>query len=291
MRCRTGEDRGTRAEEQADRGRRRAVAVLHQHHGQQHHSLISTTDSSDPTLTGDELLDGRSGKGFNLDLRHLKSVALCPLRYGTAVQCWSRSSSIMIFLRRMASSQKIEIAEEILLWSRSLCLWGGAVIGMTGLSPRQLLLGLVRGRGPGFCFHHHQLAPCSQSGRESAPLQEDDRNPHAGTLWSQPDGGSTDGWKSCANGSPSDATLHGKLLVYNDPQRAAIHQGTNLRGEGGVQAPPPGSGLCFRLFYVSPDWSSGPVGGQWVRTMLPMLYPGITSHLQMSHKRDPTGYF
>ncbi|CAG5987950.1 unnamed protein product [Menidia menidia] len=52
------------------------------------------------------------------------------------------------------------------------------------------------------------------------------------------------------------------------------------------------AGLCFRLFYVSPDRSSWPVGGgQQVGTMLPMLYPGITSHLQMSHKRDPTGYF
>ncbi|CAG5987953.1 unnamed protein product [Menidia menidia] len=106
--------------------------------------------------------------------------------------------------------------------------------------------------------------------------------------------------------------MHGKLLVHSHPQRAAIDPGTNLRGEGGSTAPPPGSvpvlarfqpgsgsvlsqfwlGLCFRLFYVSPDRSSGPVGGgQQVGTMLPMLYPGITSHLQMSHKRDPTGYF
>ncbi|KAM9762627.1 leukocyte cell-derived chemotaxin-2-like isoform 2-T2 [Menidia menidia] len=111
---------------------------------------------------------------------------------------------------------------------------------------------------------------------KGTPTTGGDGHPRAGTLWSQPDGGSTEGWTSCADGSPSDATLHGKMLVYR--QKAAIDPGINLRG------------LCFRLFYVSPDRSSGPVGGQRVRTMLPMLYPGITSHLQMSHKRDPTGY-
>ncbi|KAM9703402.1 leukocyte cell-derived chemotaxin-2-like [Menidia menidia] len=94
----------------------------------------------------------------------------------------------------------------------------------------------------------------------------------------------------CADGSavyaPFDATLHGKLIVYNDPQKAAIDQGINLRGEG----------LCFKLFYVRPDRTSGPVRrGERIGTMLPMqsVYPGITSHLhvQMCDKSDPTGYF
>ncbi|KAM9764602.1 uncharacterized protein ACNS7B_019448 isoform 1-T1 [Menidia menidia] len=128
------------------------------------------------------------------------------------------------------------------------------------------------------------------------------------------DGGSTDGWTSCADGSPSDATLHGKMLVYR--QKAAIDPGINLRGEGGSMVLAlfqPGSGLVLAWFWPStvlthsspspcrsvlqavlresgPELRSGG-GGQRVGTMLPMLYPGITSHLQMSHKRDPTGYF
>ena len=40
----------------------------------------------------------------------------------------------------------------------------------------------------------------------------------------------------CRDGSavyaPFDVTLHGKLIVYNDPEKAAIDEGINLRGEG-----------------------------------------------------------
>ncbi|XP_072228890.1 leukocyte cell-derived chemotaxin-2-like [Leuresthes tenuis] len=94
----------------------------------------------------------------------------------------------------------------------------------------------------------------------------------------------------CRDGSavyaPFDATLHGKLVVYNDPQKAAIDEGINLRGEG----------LCFKLFYVRPDRTSGSVRkGERIGTMLPMqrVYPGITSHVhvQMCDKSDPTRYF
>ncbi|KAE8283768.1 Leukocyte cell-derived chemotaxin-2 [Larimichthys crocea] len=94
----------------------------------------------------------------------------------------------------------------------------------------------------------------------------------------------------CTDGSivyaPFDVTLHGKVIVYEDPTKAAINSGINLRGEG----------LCFKLFYVQPDETSGSVSkGQRIGTMLPMqsVYPGITSHVhvQMCDKSDPTPYF
>uniref|UniRef100_A0A672GUN1 Leukocyte cell-derived chemotaxin 2 like n=1 Tax=Salarias fasciatus TaxID=181472 RepID=A0A672GUN1_SALFA len=94
----------------------------------------------------------------------------------------------------------------------------------------------------------------------------------------------------CSDGAevyaPFDVTLHGKLLVYNRPEKAAIDQGINLRG----------GGLCFKLFYVRPDRTSGTVlKGQRIGTMLPMqsVYPGITSHIhvQMCDKSDPTPHF
>ncbi len=94
----------------------------------------------------------------------------------------------------------------------------------------------------------------------------------------------------CSDGSevlaPFDVTLHGRLTVYTDPSKAAINSGINLRGEG----------LCFKLFYVRPDRTSGSVRkGDRIGTMLPMqsVYPGITSHVhvQMCDKSDPTQYF
>ncbi|XP_023262129.1 leukocyte cell-derived chemotaxin-2-like [Seriola lalandi dorsalis] len=94
----------------------------------------------------------------------------------------------------------------------------------------------------------------------------------------------------CEDGSdvlaPFDVTLHGGLLVYNNPSKAAIDSGINLRGQG----------LCFKLFYVRPDRTSGSVRkGERIGTMLPMqtVYPGITSHVhvQMCDKSDPTPYF
>uniref|UniRef100_A0A3B5AE44 Leukocyte cell-derived chemotaxin 2 like n=1 Tax=Stegastes partitus TaxID=144197 RepID=A0A3B5AE44_9TELE len=94
----------------------------------------------------------------------------------------------------------------------------------------------------------------------------------------------------CADGSavyaPFDATLHGRLTVYSDTTKAAINEGINLRGQG----------LCFKLFYVRPDRTSGSVRkGDRIGTMLPMqsVYPGITSHVhvQMCDKSDPTQYF
>ncbi|XP_028991333.1 leukocyte cell-derived chemotaxin-2-like [Betta splendens] len=94
----------------------------------------------------------------------------------------------------------------------------------------------------------------------------------------------------CSDGSdvyaPFDVTLHGKVIVYTDPAKSAINNGINLRGEG----------LCFKLFYVNPDRTSGTVlKGQKLGTMLPMqtVYPGITSHIhvQMCDKSDPSQYF
>ncbi|XP_078100873.1 leukocyte cell-derived chemotaxin-2-like [Sander vitreus] len=94
----------------------------------------------------------------------------------------------------------------------------------------------------------------------------------------------------CRDGStvyaPFDVTLHGKLTVYTDRTKAAINSGINLRGEG----------LCFKLFYVQPDRTSGSVRkGERLGVMLPMqtVYPGITSHVhvQMCDKSDPTPYF
>uniref|UniRef100_A0A3Q0S5E9 Leukocyte cell derived chemotaxin 2, tandem duplicate 1 n=1 Tax=Amphilophus citrinellus TaxID=61819 RepID=A0A3Q0S5E9_AMPCI len=94
----------------------------------------------------------------------------------------------------------------------------------------------------------------------------------------------------CSDGStvfaPFDVTLNGKLTVYTDPSKAAINEGINLSGEG----------LCFKLFYVRPDRTSGRVRkGERIGTMLPMqrVYPGITSHVhvQMCDKSDPTRYF
>ncbi|XP_068160759.1 leukocyte cell-derived chemotaxin-2-like [Antennarius striatus] len=95
---------------------------------------------------------------------------------------------------------------------------------------------------------------------------------------------------SCADGSvvyaPFDVTLHGRVIVYTDPKKAAINNGINLRGEG----------LCFKLFYVQPDKTSGSVArGERLGVMLNMqsVYPGITSHVhvQMCNKTDPTPYF
>ncbi|TDG97652.1 hypothetical protein EPR50_G00209990 [Perca flavescens] len=94
----------------------------------------------------------------------------------------------------------------------------------------------------------------------------------------------------CRDGStvyaPFDVTLHGKVIVYTDPAKAAINSGINLRGEG----------LCFKLFYVQPDRTSGSVRkGERLGVMLPMqtVYPGITSHIhvQMCDKSNPTAYF
>ncbi|KAM4525121.1 leukocyte cell-derived chemotaxin-2-like [Odontesthes bonariensis] len=94
----------------------------------------------------------------------------------------------------------------------------------------------------------------------------------------------------CRDGSavyaPFDATLHGKVIVYNDPKKKAIDEGINLRG----------AGLCFKLFYVRPFRTSGSVRkGQRIGTMLPMqrVYPGITSHVhvQMCDRSNPTRYF
>uniref|UniRef100_A0A3Q4GDP9 Leukocyte cell-derived chemotaxin-2-like n=1 Tax=Neolamprologus brichardi TaxID=32507 RepID=A0A3Q4GDP9_NEOBR len=87
--------------------------------------------------------------------------------------------------------------------------------------------------------------------------------------------------------APFDVTLNGRLTVYTDPNKAAINEGINLSGEG----------LCFKLFYVRPDRTSGTVKkGQRIGTMLPMqsVYPGITSHVhvQMCDRMiDPTQYF
>ncbi|XP_062271113.1 leukocyte cell derived chemotaxin 2, tandem duplicate 1 [Scomber scombrus] len=94
----------------------------------------------------------------------------------------------------------------------------------------------------------------------------------------------------CSDGSdvlaPFDVTLNGKLTVYSDANKAAINSGINLRG----------AGLCFKLFYVNPDRTSGSVRkGERIGTMLPMqsVYRGITSHVhvQMCDKSDPTEYF
>ncbi|CAI5657896.1 unnamed protein product [Oreochromis niloticus] len=123
----------------------------------------------------------------------------------------------------------------------------------------------------------------------------------------------------CSDGAavyaPFDVTLNGKLTVYTDPTKAAINEGINLSGQGGSsraastnRVTDPGSdsliealrlcpaGLCFKLFYVRPDRTSGTVRkGQRIGTMLPMqsVYPGITSHVhvQMCDKSDPTPYF
>ncbi|XP_041818767.1 leukocyte cell-derived chemotaxin-2-like [Chelmon rostratus] len=94
----------------------------------------------------------------------------------------------------------------------------------------------------------------------------------------------------CNDGSivyaPFDATLHGNVIVYTDTSKAAINNGINLRANG----------LCFKLFYVQPDRTSGSVRkGERLGIMLPMqsVYPGITSHVhvQMCDRSDPTKYF
>lgn len=123
----------------------------------------------------------------------------------------------------------------------------------------------------------------------------------------------------CSDGSdvlaPFDVTIEGSLIVYNDPNKKAIDEGINLSGEGQSTAHlvtdcviDPGfdsmtewlrlcpAGLCFKLFYVRPDRTSGTVRkGQRIGTMLPMqsVYPGITSHVhvQMCDRSDPTPYF
>ncbi|KAM9426290.1 leukocyte cell-derived chemotaxin-2-like [Pholidichthys leucotaenia] len=95
----------------------------------------------------------------------------------------------------------------------------------------------------------------------------------------------------CSDGStvyaPFDVTLNGKLTVYQQPTtKTAINEGINLSG----------AGLCFKLFYVRADKTSGTVQkGDRIGTMLPMqsVYPGITSHVhvQMCDRSDPTSYF
>ncbi|KAF3703988.1 Leukocyte cell-derived chemotaxin-2 [Channa argus] len=94
----------------------------------------------------------------------------------------------------------------------------------------------------------------------------------------------------CKDGSavyaPFDVTLNGKVTVYTDPAKSAINSGINLQGQG----------LCFKLFYVNPDRTSGSVRkGERIGTMMPMqsVYPGITSHVhvQMCDKSNPTQYF
>ncbi|XP_062234463.1 leukocyte cell-derived chemotaxin-2-like isoform X1 [Platichthys flesus] len=94
----------------------------------------------------------------------------------------------------------------------------------------------------------------------------------------------------CSDGAavyaPCDVTLGGRLTVYTDASKAAINSGINLRAEG----------LCFKLFYVNPDRTSGSVRkGERIGTMMPMqsVYPGITSHVhvQLCDKSDPTQYF
>ncbi|XP_074519502.1 leukocyte cell-derived chemotaxin-2-like [Halichoeres trimaculatus] len=86
--------------------------------------------------------------------------------------------------------------------------------------------------------------------------------------------------------APVDVTLVRKVIVYNKPEKAAIDSGIMMRGEG----------LCFKLFYVQPDRTTGTVRkGERIGVMLPMqsVYPGITSHVhvQMCDKSDPTPYF
>ncbi|XP_062234464.1 leukocyte cell-derived chemotaxin-2-like isoform X2 [Platichthys flesus] len=80
----------------------------------------------------------------------------------------------------------------------------------------------------------------------------------------------------CSDGAavyaPCDVTLGGRLTVYTD------------------------ASLCFKLFYVNPDRTSGSVRkGERIGTMMPMqsVYPGITSHVhvQLCDKSDPTQYF
>ncbi|XP_074475531.1 leukocyte cell-derived chemotaxin-2-like [Sebastes fasciatus] len=94
----------------------------------------------------------------------------------------------------------------------------------------------------------------------------------------------------CSDGSvvyaPFDVTLNRKVIVYTDPAKAAINNGINLSG----------GGLCFKLFYIQPDRTSGSVRkGERIGVMLPMqsVYPGITSHVhvQMCDRSDPTPYF
>ncbi|CAG5867033.1 unnamed protein product [Menidia menidia] len=85
----------------------------------------------------------------------------------------------------------------------------------------------------------------------------------------------------------SDATLHGKLLVYSHPQKAAVNPGACLRGEGGSGSVPAWFWPSTVLTHSSPSpcrsvlqavlRESGPElraggGGQRVGTMLPMLY-------------------
>ncbi|XP_022597995.1 myeloid protein 1-like [Seriola dumerili] len=94
----------------------------------------------------------------------------------------------------------------------------------------------------------------------------------------------------CEDGSdvlaPFDVTLHGEVNVFPEPHQAAINSGLSLRGQG----------LCFKLFAIRPDRTSGLVRkGDRIGTMLPMqsVYRGITSHVhvQMCDKSDPTPYF
>ncbi|KAJ8282914.1 hypothetical protein COCON_G00054330 [Conger conger] len=109
-------------------------------------------------------------------------------------------------------------------------------------------------------------------------------------------GASRDGGKSkhkgldivCADGdtvnAPFDVKITRRAIPYGNGN--AIDNGVKLEGEG----------LCFKLFYLKPDKSSGEVKkGQPIGKLLPMqsVYPGITSHVhvQMCDESDPTQHF
>ncbi|XP_074519571.1 leukocyte cell-derived chemotaxin-2-like [Halichoeres trimaculatus] len=86
--------------------------------------------------------------------------------------------------------------------------------------------------------------------------------------------------------APFDVTLVSPLVIYHDPKKAAIDSGVKMTG----------GGLCFKLFYVKPDRTTGTVRkGERIGVMLPMqsVYPRITSHIhvEMCDKSDPTPYF
>ncbi|XP_035524698.1 leukocyte cell-derived chemotaxin-2-like, partial [Morone saxatilis] len=95
----------------------------------------------------------------------------------------------------------------------------------------------------------------------------------------------------CSDGSivyaPFDVTLHGNTVTpFTAPDKVVLNNGISLRGEG----------LCFKLFPVNPDRTSGSVRkGQRIGVMLPMqtVFPGIISHVhvQMCNRSDPTPYF
>ncbi|XP_034050156.1 leukocyte cell-derived chemotaxin-2-like [Thalassophryne amazonica] len=94
----------------------------------------------------------------------------------------------------------------------------------------------------------------------------------------------------CDDGStvyvPFNVTLKGRVTVFTDPNKTAINNSINLEGEG----------LCFKLFPIDPDKTSGTLcKGERIGTMLPMqtVFPVIISHVhvQMCDNADPTSYF